>query len=129
MQVLTKETPMISTKKMMLSVVVAGLFATGFMMRTAFAASQTAGAAPQSANNAATADTPDPQRVVAGEIEARKLVFLMDEDKNGKVSRAEFMKFMAAEFDRLDANKDGELDVKELEKSQLMTVRHGGGHR
>jgi hypothetical protein len=121
---------MISTKKTVLAVViVAGLSATGFMMRTAFAASQAATPPPQSANSATPADTPDPQRVVAGEIEARRLVFLMDEDKNGKVSRAEFMKFMAAEFDRLDINKDGELDVKELAKSQLMTVRHGGGHR
>jgi Ca2+-binding EF-hand superfamily protein len=53
----------------------------------------------------------------------------MDADKNGKISRAEFMAFMAAEFDRLDVDKSGELDVKELEKSQLMVVRHGGGHR
>jgi len=39
------------------------------------------------------------------------------------------MAFMAAEFDRLDVNKDRELDVKELERSQLIVVHHGGGHR
>jgi len=29
------------------------------------------------------------------------------------------MNFVAAEFDRLDTDKSGELDVKELAKSQL----------
>ena len=72
---------------------------------------------------------PDSPQVVAGEAEAKKLLLLMDTDKSGKVSRDEFMRFMAAEFDRLDVNKDGELDVKELEKSQLMPARRGGIHR
>lgn len=44
----------------------------------------------------------------------KQLLGLMDTDRNGKVSRQEFMDFMAAEFDRLDTNKDGELDAKEL---------------
>lgn len=72
---------------------------------------------------------PDSPQIVAGEVEARKLLLLMDTDKSGKVSRDEFMRFMVAEFDRLDINKDGELDVKELSKSQLMTVHRGGVHR
>ena len=38
----------------------------------------------------------------------------MDRDKSGKVSKEEFMKFMEAEFERMDVNKDGELDVQEL---------------
>lgn len=58
-----------------------------------------------------------------------KLLRLMDADQNGKVSKADYMAFMAAEFDRLDINHDGELDLKELENSQLITERHGGGHR
>ena len=41
----------------------------------------------------------------------------MDMDKNGKVSSGDFMAFMAAEFDRLNINRDAELDVKELERS------------
>jgi hypothetical protein len=45
------------------------------------------------------------------------------------VSKKEFMDFMGAEFDRLDTNHDGVLDVKELEQSQLMQAHHGGGHR
>ena len=53
----------------------------------------------------------------------------MDTDKSGTVSKKEFMDFMEAEFDRLDTNKDGLLDVKELEKSQLTQGHRGGGHR
>jgi Ca2+-binding EF-hand superfamily protein len=44
---------------------------------------------------------------------------MMDTDKNGKISKKEFMDFMSAEFDRLDEDKSGELDVKELAQSQL----------
>jgi Ca2+-binding EF-hand superfamily protein len=46
------------------------------------------------------------------------LLLLMDRDQNGKVSKEEFMNFMAAEFERLDKNKDGELDVNELTQSR-----------
>jgi Ca2+-binding EF-hand superfamily protein len=59
------------------------------------------------------------RRIEAGEKEAKRLVLLMDRDQNGKVSRQEFMTFMEGEFERLDVNKDGELDVKELMKSQV----------
>ncbi|MGO9005462.1 MAG: hypothetical protein ACLQB4_06830, partial [Beijerinckiaceae bacterium] len=50
----------------------------------------------------------------AGERQVKQLLLLMDQDKNGKVSKQEFMRFMEAEFARLDVNGDGELDVKEL---------------
>ena len=43
----------------------------------------------------------------------------MDTDKNGKISKQEYMNFMSAEFDRLDKDKSGELDAKELAQSQL----------
>jgi Ca2+-binding EF-hand superfamily protein len=52
--------------------------------------------------------------VGAGEDYARKLLLLMDTDKDGRVSKKEFMSFMSAEFDRMDVNHDGVLDVKEL---------------
>ncbi len=41
----------------------------------------------------------------------------MDADGNGKVSRKEYMAFMEAEFNRLDKDKGGELEAKELEQS------------
>lgn len=52
----------------------------------------------------------------AGEELARELLRLMDTDKNGKVSRQEFMRFMEAEFDRLDVDHSGELTVRELSR-------------
>ena len=65
--------------------------------------------------------------LAAGEAEAKQLLLLMDTDKSGKVSRQEFIAFMQAEFDRLDVNKDGELDVKELTQSRV--VPRTGVHR
>ena len=71
---------------------------------------------------------PKEQRTIAlGEDEVKQLVLLMDTDKSGKISRQEFMNFMAAEFDRLDKDKSGELDVKELAQSQLRPSRPGVG--
>jgi Ca2+-binding EF-hand superfamily protein/mono/diheme cytochrome c family protein len=43
----------------------------------------------------------------------RKLLRLMDKDRNGSVSKDEFMQFMSQTFDRLDVNKSGELESKE----------------
>ena len=43
----------------------------------------------------------------------------MDTDKNGKISKQEWMKFMEAEFDRLDKDKSGELTPQELELSKV----------
>jgi len=61
-----------------------------------------------------------------GDSEAKELLKLMDRDRNGKVSRAEFMRFMSAEFNRLDVNKDGELDVNELTQLRV-SPKHPGG--
>jgi len=67
------------------------------------------------------------KNLAIGEAEARRMLLLMDRDQNGKVSKQEFMAFMEAEFERLDKNKDGELDVKELTYTR---VRVGGAiHR
>ena len=46
-------------------------------------------------------------------------MLLIDTDKSGKISKQEWMKFMEAEFDRLDKDKKGQLDAKELEQSKL----------
>lgn len=57
------------------------------------------------------------------EDEVKQLLLLMDTDKNGKISKQEWMKFMEAEFDRLDKSKNGELDVKEIAQSKLRASR------
>ena len=63
---------------------------------------------------------PKPQdKLALGEPEVKQLLLLMDTDKSGKISKEEWMKFMEAEFDRLDKDKKGQLDAKELEQSKL----------
>ena len=67
-----------------------------------------------------TASVPKPQdKLAIGENEVKQLLLLMDTDKNGKISKPEYMQFMEAEFDRLDKNKNGELDPRELTQSRL----------
>jgi Ca2+-binding EF-hand superfamily protein len=58
-------------------------------------------------------------KVALGLAEVKQLLLLMDTDKNGKISKQEWMKYMEAEFDRLDKAKTGYLDVKELMQSKL----------
>jgi hypothetical protein len=60
----------------------------------------------------ATPDAKKVNTVALGEDDVKQLIGLMDTDKNGKISKREFMKFMEAEFDRLDKDKSGELDAK-----------------
>ena|SRR5271163_737607 len=79
------------------------------------------------AQTSSTVPPPSSERVFEGETEAKKLLKLMDTDKNGKISKQEFMAFMEAEFDRMDVNKDGELDVKELTQNPVRSV--AGGHK
>jgi hypothetical protein len=50
----------------------------------------------------------------AGERMARRLMLMMDTDKNGAVSKDEFLEFMSQTFDRLDANKNNQLEREEL---------------
>ena len=70
------------------------------------------GAAPKAQDN-----------IAMGEAQVKQLLPLMDQDQDGKVSKREFMKFMEAEFDRLDKRNEGKLDVKELTKSPVPSVK------
>jgi len=65
------------------------------------------------------------KNIEAGYVDAKELLRLMDKDKNGKVSKQEFMSFMEAEFERLDVDHNGELDVTEL--TRLKVSKHPGG--
>jgi pyruvate/2-oxoglutarate dehydrogenase complex dihydrolipoamide acyltransferase (E2) component len=115
---------MFSRSRMVLGLVLlAALFALAAPLKDAIAAQQSATPAP------AVATTPNPAEVAAASPEAVRLLRLMDTDKNGKISHAEYIAFMEAEFQRLDVNHDGELDLKELEKSQFAVTHHGGTRR
>jgi hypothetical protein len=50
---------------------------------------------------------------------ARELLLAIDTNKSGKISKEEWMRFMEAEFDRLDTDHKGQLDVDELTKSRI----------
>jgi hypothetical protein len=66
------------------------------------------------------ASVPKPQdKLALGEDDVKHLLLLMDADHKGMVSKQEFMKYMEAEFERLDKNKLGQLNVKELTRSNL----------
>jgi hypothetical protein len=93
------------TNKLWIIVVIALLVATGTTIGTAAAQK---------------ASVPKPQNKLAmAEEHVKQLLSLMDTDKNGMVTKQEFMKFMEIEFERLDKSKKGELSAKELTQSTL----------
>jgi Ca2+-binding EF-hand superfamily protein len=70
---------------------------------------------------------PRPQdNLTMGEEHVKQLLLLMPTDKRGMVSRQEYMKFMEAEFNRLDKEKIGELDARKLAQSNLSASRFAG---
>jgi hypothetical protein len=58
-----------------------------------------------------------PDRYVMAIDNVKQLLLVMDSDKNGKISKQQWMKFMEAEFDRLDLEKKGELDQAVIRQS------------
>ena len=66
-------------------------------------------------------------KTAIADADTKQLLLLMDQDRNGKISRQEFMAFMDAEFTRLDTNKDNQLDVYEL--TGLRVRRSVPGHQ
>jgi hypothetical protein len=99
------------TNAVMVVVIVAVLVAAGAVLGTSFAQA---------------ADKPK-DKLALGEADVKQLLLLMDADQNGMISKEEYMRFMEAEFERLDKNNNGELDVKELTQSAFR-VSHSG-HR
>jgi hypothetical protein len=61
----------------------------------------------------------EPDKAALAAQDVKDLLLLIDTDKNGKISKQEWMKFMESEFDRLDKDKNGELDPKELSQSRV----------
>ena len=115
-----------NSNRILVALMIAALSTMPFAVR---AAGQNAGQDPSKGATQTNSTVPPPssERIFEGETEAKKLLKLMDTDKNGKISKQEFMAFMEAEFDRMDVNKDGELDVKELTQNPVRSV--AGGHK
>jgi hypothetical protein len=65
-------------------------------------------------------------RLALGEENVKQLLLLMDTDRNGMVSKETYMKFMEAEFQRLDAQNQGKLNAKLLTQSRLSASRFAG---
>jgi hypothetical protein len=77
--------------------------------------------------SAQKASVPKPQNKLAlGEEQVKQLLLLMEADPRGKVSKQEYMKFMEAEFERLDKDNKGELDVKQVAHANLTASRYTG---
>ncbi len=96
-------------RKIVLVVLVAGIMAA--LSGGAVAAAQGGDQMPQKSEKRSS--------IIAGEPAARQMLRLMDKNEDGKVSKEEWMRFMEAEFDRLDTNHDGFIDVKDMEKSRI----------
>lgn len=71
---------------------------------------------------------PKPQNKLAlGEDQVKQLLLLMETDPQGKVSKQQYMKFMEAEFERLDRDKKGELDVTALTHTTTLSAARFAG--
>jgi hypothetical protein len=65
-------------------------------------------------------------KLTMGEDDVKHLLLLMETDKKGMVSKREYMRYMEAEFERLDQNKSGQLNVKELTQSNISASHFAG---
>ncbi|MGD0906358.1 MAG: hypothetical protein ABSA96_02170 [Candidatus Acidiferrales bacterium] len=54
--------------------------------------------------------------------ENARMLSLLDKNADGRVSKQEFLKFMEAEFDRVDTDKDGALDAEELKQLRIVDI-------
>jgi hypothetical protein len=65
-------------------------------------------------------------RLAMGEDDVRHLLQLVDSNPKGMVTKQEYMKFMEAEFDRLDRERKGELDARKLVQVNLSAIHSIG---
>jgi hypothetical protein len=73
------------------------------------------------------ASVPRPQdRLALGEEQVKQLLLIMETDSNGMISKQEYMKFMEAEFERLDKSRQGQVNARQLNQSTLSAGRFAG---
>jgi hypothetical protein len=60
------------------------------------------------------ADAQSKRTRAAAARDVNQLIRMMDKDMNGVVSKQEFMDFMSQTFDRLDINRSGTLEPREV---------------
>ena len=65
-------------------------------------------------------------RLAMGEDDVRHLLQLVDSNPKGMVTKQGYMRFMEAEFDRLDKERKGELDVRKLAQPNLSAIHYVG---
>ena len=90
-----------SKAKLMLIFAVAAVFAVGVILGT-----------PYQTRSGSDSDT-------LSDGEVAQLLRLIGVDTTGKITKQQWMDFTAAEFDRLDTNKNGVLGRAELSRSRL----------
>jgi len=61
-----------------------------------------------------------PDKAVLAEENVKELLLLMDADTGGKISKQDWMKFMAMEFDRFDKEKKGEVNQEGLRQLTVL---------
>jgi 5S rRNA maturation endonuclease (ribonuclease M5) len=66
-----------------------------------------------------TASPKSPNIALIVEQNAKQIMLLMDADKDGKISKHEWLDFMSTEFDRLDTDHNGNINQKELMATQI----------
>jgi hypothetical protein len=66
-------------------------------------------------------------RLALGEENVKQLLLLMEADHSGYVSKESYMKYMEAEFRRLDKSNQGQLNARQLNQtSNLSASRYTG---
>jgi hypothetical protein len=64
-----------------------------------------------------------PNKSLIAEPNAKQIMLLLDTDKDGRISKKEWMDFMSQEFDRLDTDHNGYINQKDLLATQIQIHR------